>query len=402
MERAIRLAGYDVGRPAWVERDRIVWADVAASAVIVGGIAFLATVFGPSDIGAGAGDLATGGLVVALLLGLAAGVSTCMALVGGLVLGLSASFEAASGPATRGLASRLRPGLVFVLGRIVGYGAFGAILGALGASIAMPARVTAILMVLVAIVMAILGTRLTGVSPRIAGWSPTLPTGVSRALGLGGGTGGRYSDGRAATLGALSFFLPCGFTQAVQVFALSTGSPVFAGALLAIFAVGTAPGLLALAGLPAIVPSGARTSVLRFVGVVVLAFALADVTAALRLAGVSLPSFGGGSTVAAVGSVDADGTQTLRMSQEAGGYSPNTATIYAGIPTRWVIDSKTTASCASSIVVPSLNISRRLELGPNTIELPALAKGTVYYSCAMGMFGGSITVVDKPATTGRS
>ena len=30
-------------------------------------------------------------------------------------------------------------------------------------------------MIVVAIVMTILGTRLTGLSPRIAGWSPTLP-----------------------------------------------------------------------------------------------------------------------------------------------------------------------------------------------------------------------------------
>jgi sulfite exporter TauE/SafE len=119
----------------------------------------------------------------------------------------------------------------------------------------MPPVATGVLMIVV--VMTILGTRLTGISPRIAGWSPTLPMGVGRSLGLGGNRGGTYSDGRAATLGAASFFLPCGFTQAVQIFALSTGSPLFGAALLATFAVGTAPGLLALAGLPVVVPSGA-------------------------------------------------------------------------------------------------------------------------------------------------
>ncbi len=94
-----------------------------------------------------------------------------MALVGGLVLGLSASF-AASREAAVGTAGRLRPVLAFVAGRIGGYVVFGAALGAVGASVAMPPQVTAVLMIAVAVVMVVLGTRLTGISPRVAGWSP--------------------------------------------------------------------------------------------------------------------------------------------------------------------------------------------------------------------------------------
>jgi hypothetical protein len=40
----------------------------------------------------------------------------------------------------------------------------------------------------------------------------------------------------------------------------------------------------------------------------------------------------------------------------------------------------------------------RLHVGDNTIDLPAMASGPVDYSCAMGMYGGQITVVDRPAT----
>jgi hypothetical protein len=39
---------------------------------------------------------------------------------------------------------------------------------------------------------------------------------------------------------------------------------------------------------------------------------------------------------------------------------------------------------------------RRLHAGVNTIDLPALPAGTLSYSCAMGMYGGLITVVDPP------
>ena len=65
-----------------------------------------------------------------------------------------------------------------------------------------------------------------------------------------------YSDVRAPA-GAATFFLPCGFTQAVQLYALSTGSPVSAGLTMAVFAVGTSPGLLALASLPNLGRGGA-------------------------------------------------------------------------------------------------------------------------------------------------
>ena len=397
LERAIRLAGYEIGETPWLARDRSVWLTAAAGIALIVALAFIAQVTGIASLASGVGDLSSGGLVVAGLLGLAAGVSTCMALVGGLLLALSASFQASAATPRAGLAA-MRPAAVFVAGRIIGYGLFGAALGALGASIQMPPLLTAALMIGVAALMLVLGTRLTGLSPRIAGWSPTLPMGLSRSLGVGGGETAAYSDARAAGLGAASFFLPCGFTQAVQIFALSTGSPLFGAALLATFAIGTAPGLLALAGVPLVVPSGARPTLLRLVGAVVLAFALVNVTAGLQLAGISLPGFGVGNAAAAPSStLTSDGRQLLTTYQLADGYSPSNVTIYAGIPTVWTIESKTVTSCAASLVIPAWDAGVRLKLGPNKLELPALEAGVVRYSCAMGMYSGSITVIDRPA-----
>jgi uncharacterized protein len=407
--KAIDAAGYEVGRTPWLERDPAVWATAAGGVVLVAALVVLAQVTGLTELASGAGSLGNGGLLVALLLGLAAGVSTCMALVGGLVLALSASFQArrtALGAADGGIGAQMRPAVVFMAGRIVGYGVLGAALGALGASVVMPPQLTAVLMIAVAVVMTILGTRLTGLSPRIATWSPTLPMGIGRRLGLGDGTASTYSDARAAGLGAASFFLPCGFTQAVQIYALSTGSPLFAGAIMAVFAIGTAPGLLALAGLPVVTPSTMRPTLLRLAGVVVLAFALINTGAALRLSGISLPSIGAGTAVAAAppaSGVAADGTQALTTFQGADGYSPENVSIYAGVPTRWTIESTSTATCAVLLVVPELGIQVRLHEGSNTIDLPALQPGRLAYSCSMGMYGGNITVVERPTgATGGS
>ncbi|MFH1475263.1 MAG: sulfite exporter TauE/SafE family protein, partial [Chloroflexota bacterium] len=268
---AIEAAGYRVGRTPWLARDPRTWLASAGGLALIVAIAVVAELSGLTSLASGAGSIEEGGLVVAGLLGLTAGVSTCMALTGGLVLALSAAFSARRPVAAEvSVALRLRPTVVFLGGRVAGFAVLGAALGAVGSAVVLPPIVVAALMIVVAVVMTILGVRLTGLSPRIAAWSPMLPAGLGRRLGLDEGDVTRYTDGRAVALGAATFFLPCGFTQAVQVYALSTGSPLFAGAIMAVFALGTAPGLLALGGLPALLPSGARPAVLRLVGVVVI------------------------------------------------------------------------------------------------------------------------------------
>ncbi len=401
IERALGKAGYEIGHTPWIESNPTVWATAGLGVLLVAAIAVVATVTGVGDLANGAGDISQGGVLVALLLGLAAGVSTCMALVGGLVLGLSAAFQSGR-PEGTGKVAQMRPALVFVAGRVIGYAVFGAALGAVGASITMPPLLTAVLMIGVAIVMLLLGTRLTGLSPRLAGWSPALPMGLGRRLGLSGeGTVSAYSDSRAATLGAASFFLPCGFTQAIQIFALSTGSPIYGAALLGTFALGTAPGLLALAGLPLVVPARAKPTLLRLVGVVVIGFALLNGSAGIRLSGFKLPSLVGIVNAAPLpGTLGTDGVQRISTNQDAGGYSPGNVVIYAGYQTVWTVQSSTTATCAASIWAPDLDIRTRLNKGANTIQLPALRPGTLNYTCAMGMYSGKITVVEQPADAG--
>ncbi len=398
---AIEAAGYEVGRTPWFERDIDAWITAAYGLMVLGLIAVVAKVTGIVDLASGVGDLSKGGVFVALLLGLAAGVSTCMALVGGLLLALTASYTAqrTRTAADAGALGSLRPALVFMVGRIVGYGVLGAALGALGASISLPTRIVAILMIVVAVVMTLIGARLTGLSPRIAGWSPTLPTGLARGLGLDTGSVTAYSDTRALLLGAASFFLPCGFTQAVQIYALSTGSPMTAGVIMAVFAIGTAPGLLALAGLPALMPDRMRPSLLRIVGVVVIGFAVVNASAGLRLAGIGFPSFGPTAAAAAAvpaGSVNADGTQTLHTYQDVNGYTPSNVTIYAGMPTTWTIESLNAQTCATFLRIPDLDGAVTLKKGLNVLKLPALKAGTLSYTCSMGMYGATITIVEPP------
>ena len=397
INKAITGLGYGLGRSPWLNRDPQVWRSAAVATVFV---ALLVIMVGFGDLSGRLSDLSTGGLLLVFALGLAAGLSTCMAMVGGIVLAISAG--AAGRAAAKGTEVRTsvwRTNLTFQAGRIVGFGLLGAALGAIGQSAAMPQPVVIALMVMVAILMLLVGVRLTELSPRVAGWSPTIPASVGDRLGLTGDQPARRTAGTVVA-GAATFFLPCGFTQAVQLYAFSTGSPARAGAIMATFALGTAPALFAVAGAPTLFKGANKVAMLRALGVVVIGFAVINATSAMNLAGLSFPS-GGGSTAQAITSnvsiTAAD--QTLKTTQDGDGYHPGEAVIYAGRPTHWVMTSTAPFTCASAVISQDLGTQFTLKAGPNVVELPKLSAGTYNYTCGMGMYSGRIVVIQPPAAT---
>jgi uncharacterized protein len=394
IDKAITDLGYGLGRSPWLNRDPNVWRSALVAALSV---AVLVWAVGMGDLTSRIGDLSTGGLLLVLALGLAAGMSTCMAMVGGIVLAISASAAGRSAAKGKGTQSSVwRTNLAFQAGRIGGFGLLGVALGALGGKAAMPQPMVITLMVAVAVVMLLVGVRLTELSPRIAGWSPTIPSAVGDRLGLTGDDPGRRTAGTVVA-GAATFFLPCGFTQAVQLYAFSTGSPRAAGAIMATFALGTAPALLAIAGAPTLFKGNKKVPMLRALGVVVIGFAVINVTSAMRLAGVDLTS---GATAAQTVSSNVTLTsadQTISSGQDGDGYHPGETVIYAGRPTHWVMTSTAPFTCAASLGSQELGFQKSLVAGRNVIELPKLAAGTYSYACSMGMYSGRIVVIQPPS-----
>jgi sulfite exporter TauE/SafE/copper chaperone CopZ len=392
--QAVERAGYQAAAPAWVSRDRNVWTTAIPVAILVAATAYVAIQSGLLGLAPSAGSHA--GVIVALLVGLAAGVSTCMALIGGLLLAISAAHAAANPVAVSTWHGRLRPQLMFHAGRLLSFAIGGGLLGALGSTIPMPPSVLATGVLIAALVMIILGVRLTGVSPKIAGWSPSLPGALGRWVNRDGAGG--YTDGRTAAAGAGTFLMPCGFTQAMQILAVSTGSPLRASAIMVLFALGTLPGLLGLGLAAGVAGSRGGTTALRVVGVVVIAFALINVTGAVRSLGVNL-SFSSHVTATAISSnVSVTGnSQTVTMTQTTRGYEPADTVVYAGLPIKWVVNATDSYSCSSALRIPSVGVSVNMQPGINSIAVPALSSGTTTFTCVMGMYTGHLIAI--PRTT---
>src|SRR3990167_8428180 len=93
----------------------------------------------------------------AFVIGLVASVSTCMAVVGGLVLSMSANF------AKEG--DKIRPQALFHAGRLVSFFVLGGVIGLLGSTFQLGNTGTFVLSFLVALVLLILGVNLLDVFP---------------------------------------------------------------------------------------------------------------------------------------------------------------------------------------------------------------------------------------------
>ena len=189
-------------------------------------------------------------------------------------------------------------------------------------------------------------------------------------------------------MGGLTFFLPCGFTQAMQLYAVSTGSFWQGMLIMGLFALGTAPGLLGIGGLTSVVKGRKARIFFMMAGLAVLFFGWYNITNGSRLVN-------GGTVIAPMSDVSNQSSfQIVRMTQNAGGYKPNVLTVEKGRPVKWIINSTSSFSCASSIVMPKYGISRSLSAGENVITFTPTQAGEIPFSCSMGMYRGKFIVTN--------
>jgi sulfite exporter TauE/SafE len=405
---AVQNAGYALGKDgkfSFISKNRKDYLDLGIAFFITVALFFVAKTLGIFDISKSITGSNYSSLPVVFLIGLTAGVSTCMALVGGLVLGAAARFSVKN-PRATGM-EKFTPHLYFNIGRIISYFVLGGALGFLGSIFQFSTSVLGMLTVIAGFVMLLLGSQLIDVFPFLKRASFTLPKGISRALGITDTVGFEYSNTNVALMGASTFFLPCGFTQAMQLFAMSFGSPLTGALTMGVFALGTAPGLLGIGGLTSAVRGNGAKLFFKTAGVVVILLSFFNITNGLNLLGVTPEVLGIFTTKIAVGNTVSDpnvtmvdGIQEVRMTQESGGYRPNKFTIKKGVPVKWIITSNNIYTCAASIVSQQLNIKKSLQLGENVFEFTPNQAGTIRFSCSMGMFTGSFTVVDESASTG--
>ena len=404
INRAVEEAGYEVGTndsKSWISLNGSEYKDLVASAIILYILYFIAKKLGIFNINTGGSASNPSSLFVVLLIGLTAGISTCMALVGGLILGISARHSEKHPDSTP--AQKFKPHIYFNLGRIASYFVLGGLVGLAGKAFQLSGTSLGILTILVGSVMLLMGLQLTEMFPRLSNGGLTLPSSISKLFGIKKHNEKEYSHINSTFVGALTFFLPCGFTQAMQLFAMTTGNFWSGALIMGTFAIGTAPGLLGIGGLTSVLKGAFAKKFFKFTGTLVVALAIFNISNGFNLTGwkISLPSAKNSSTQV----VDdpnvkiENGIQVVRMDQVGGGYKPNKFTIKKGMPVKWIVTAKSPNACSASIMASKIGVKKILQPGENIIEFTPKETGEIKFSCLMGMYTGKFIVVDNNNST---
>ncbi|MBN2168465.1 MAG: sulfite exporter TauE/SafE family protein [Actinobacteria bacterium] len=338
-------------------------------------------------------------LPVFLLLGLVAGFSSCAALVGGIVLSMSKQWGELYNSEDP-MKKKLEPHLLFNSGRLISYALLGALLALIGGTLRITPTMSAVVVVAVSILMIVLGMQMLDIR-FLRRFQFTMPRSVTRYIADESHFKRRYMP---FTMGALTFFLPCGFTITAQSFALISGSPLQGALIMLFFALGTLPMLIVIGFSSLKFQESPRLAngFLKAAGVIVLVFALFNINNQMALLNVPNLSdlFNSSKAVSSVSDSElppvVDGKQILRMEASAEGYSPGNLTVRAGIPVVWEIKDTGTSGCTNAIVAQDL-FEGEISLKPGETsrkEFVPEKPGKYRFSCWMGMVTGTINVVD--------
>ncbi len=334
------------------------------------------------------------GLGAVFLVGLVAATGSCLALVGGLLLSVCATWIERTQAETHW--ERMKPLLLFNGGRLVGYFFLGGLVGLLGSVISLNTHFTGYLTIVLSLVMIALALQILHVIPKKYCRIP-LPKALHKKMKE---MSDHHHPVMPIVLGALTFFVPCGFTQSMQILALGSGSFVQGALIMFVFSLGTLPTLIGISFLGSYADGKAAKWFLTFSGCTVLLLGMSNLNSGLLLTGVDAEGWvertifqtpvdqGADPFV----SMDAQGRQIIAMYVTDNGYTPDSFTIEPGRET-WVyaIAEKQPSGCANFMMVPGTSESTQIKKGGNWLRVGTPTKDFLV-TCSMGMLKANVHI----------
>lgn len=324
------------------------------------------------------------GLLAVFVIGVIASLSSCTAVVGGLVVAIASSVAKEREKFTA--FEKFRPHLYFNVGRIAGFAGFGALIGLVGSAVQTSGTLNGVLVLGVAVAMVIIGINLLELFPvPVVGMPKWLAHWIHDLS--------ESPDPKAPMfLGAMTFFLPCGFTQSMQLFALSLESPTQAALVMSAFAIGTMPALLGVGGLTSVSKGKTLKRITAVAGVLVMVLGISNSLNGLALLGID-PTIAFAKPNAAAVATVINGKQHLQMEVlEYGRYAPDVLTVQEAVPVEWSIHGADFMGCGNTLILPAFGVNTYLKPGYNTVNFTPTKSGRFVYSCSMGMIRGTMIV----------
>jgi plastocyanin domain-containing protein len=238
-----------------------------------------------------------------------------------------------------------------------------------------------------------MGINMLGLFPALRRYTPRLPQFLTHKID------GQKTGRGPLVIGILNGFMPCGPLQAMQLYALSTGSPIRGGVSMFLFCLGTIPLMFALGAAGGIL-SGAKGAsfsrrAMQAGAVLVAAMGVVMFTNGLTGAGFALPVNRAPTRTAdgAFVPVIQNGVQIVNSTLLPNRYPA--IIVQQGIPVRWIINAPQGSinGCNNRFIIREYGIQHTFKPGDNVIEFMPEKAGRFSYSCWMSMIRSTITVL---------
>lgn len=306
----------------------------------------------------------------------------CIAMCGGINLSQCVSYKQVGDNANR--LSKLKPSLLYNCGRVVSYTIIGGIVGALGSVISFSGSAKGIVAIISGLFMVIMGLNMLNIFPWLRKLNPRMPRIFGNKIHNNNGKYGPFF------VGLLNGLMPCGPLQAMQIYALGTGSFIAGAMSMFLFSLGTVPLMFGFGAISSLISGKFTHKMLKVSAMLVMILGVVMVNRGLALSGVNVAyaSSGAGNIAKIEGNV-----QIVSTKLESGRYSP--IIVQKGIPVKWTItaDQKDLNGCNNPVTIPKYNIQKKLAAGDNIIEFTPEEEGNITYTCWMGMISSNIKVV---------
>lgn len=335
------------------------------------------------------------------LTGLTTGGLSCLAMQGGLLASVIANQKENSFNESEEQNQNLLPVLMFLVTKLIAHTALGFLLGLLGSAITLSLGVRLAFQTFTALFMVATAMNLLNVHPifRYVSFQP--PKFLQRIIRNTSKSNTLFAP---AILGFLTIFVPCGVTQAMEVLAINTGSPIQGALIMMAFVLGTSPLFAALGVATAKLSDVWNRQFAKIAAVSLILMAIYGVNGVLvvlnapvtvqKLAAPIVYFFSEErfSNVSEI--TTTNGVQEVTISILNNGYHPNRFKVKKGVPVKLTLQSKDAYSCALSFVFKDFGINTFLKATDTKVFTFTPEKpGKYQFACSMGMYTGVMEVI---------
>lgn len=263
------------------------------------------------------------------------------------------------------------------LGRLISYSLLGGLVGLIGSILSVNNIISGLLIILASITMFLMSLSMLNVIkfklPKIFKF--------------------KVRTSNSFVIGLLNGFMPCGPLQAMQMYALSTGS-FFKGFIsMFLFCLGTIPLMLGVGVIFNIVKGRKRIILNKIASVLILILSLAMLSRGISSLGINYNNlFNSYSDYNA--SIIYDDYQEVKFDLSYNDYDD--IIVQKGKKVRLIInvDKKYLTGCNNVVVINEFNIKKELVEGENVIEFIPKKTGEYSMNCWMNMITNTIKVID--------